>query len=59
MLKIALYALYHLKGSIDFNPIALRKTKIAYNFGGFKCNRVSQTCTNISLGAAKELIRFW
>ena len=26
----------------QFNPIALRKAKISYNFGLFECNRVKQ-----------------
>ena len=28
----------------SFNPITLRKTKIAYNFGLSECNRVKECC---------------
>ena len=30
---------------ILFNPIALRKTKIAYNFGLSECNKVKESIT--------------
>ena len=32
-----------------FNPIALRKTKIAYNFGLSECNRVKESNSAISI----------
>ena len=34
--------------SLLFNPIALRKAKIAYNFGLSVCNRVKKPHTNSS-----------
>ena len=36
--KILIYV--NMKGSDSFNPVALRKAKIAYNFGLSECNRV-------------------
>ena len=38
-----------------FNPIALRKAKIAYNFGLPECNRVKLLCQFIFYGMGKVL----
>ena len=35
--------LHHCHPTISFNPMALRKTKIVYNFGLSECNRVNMT----------------
>ena len=37
------------KAAIGLNPIALRKAKIAYNFGLSECNRVNRGIINTIL----------
>ena len=47
----------HFKGFFSFvmNPIALRKTKIVYNFGLSECNRDKKK-TNCAFKGHKDLI---
>ena len=47
--------LLHGKGA--FNPIALRKTKIAYNFGLSECNRVKKLIKKAISGDPDEMMR--
>ena len=35
-----MYKLFKLEKPVSFNPIALKKAKIVYNFGLTECNRV-------------------
>ena len=50
--------------SVKFNPIALRKAKIAYNFGLSECNRVNDRPSliispeNICLYIDKNTVHF-
>ena len=38
-----------------FNPVALRKAKIAYNFGLSECNRVKQMACLVTPGMSESL----
>ena len=38
---------------LQFNPIALRKIKIAYNFGLSECNRVNGFLNSISITSSR------
>ena len=44
---IRIYAVckFGLFSSLEFSPVALRKAKIAYNFGPSECNRVKALMT--------------
>ena len=45
-----------MNSTFHFNPIALRKAKIVYNFGLSECNMVNMILAFLS---AIGLIRFW
>ena len=42
--------------NMSFNPTALRKAKIAYNFGLSECNRVKYGFGNIIICHAKQKV---
>ena len=47
----------HLNFNVSFiNPIALRKAKIAYNFGLSECNRVNDVVSVEQLDTSRELV---